>query len=265
MGHIRLGILPASKKWREIVGYMAAGDVSVADIANAIADASDKSLQKAIKDPAFLDALWLLHKIPWAAKEQNFAEALAKIGIYVPDNPSRSELIAGYDAAVQRSQQMNAPHVTDLSEMAKHAGITTLNNLIQDKSPKLWEATRQDVQQSVATISSTENFGEMAQSFFSGLVQHNIQYYLDREISKHVGPGRMVPSLGDISVMESALKRHCDETTMIMRTFSKEWYGKNAFHLGKDIDRKATQGFAHVAFTKIRKELQIRSSDGENV
>jgi hypothetical protein len=265
MGHVRLGKLPASKKWREIVGYMAAGDISVADIANAIADASDKSLQKATKDPAFLDALWLLHKIPLAAKEQNFAEALAKIGIQVPDNPSRAELIAGYDAAVQKSQQINAPHVTDLGEMAKQAGITALNNLIQEKSPKLWEATRQDVQQSIATIASTDNFGELAQSFFSGLVQHNIQYYLDREISKHVGPGRMVPSLGDISVMEGALKKHCDETTMIMRTFSKDWYGKNAFHLGKDIDRKATQGFAHVAFTKIRKELQVRSSSGENI
>jgi hypothetical protein len=52
MGHVRLGRLPSSRDWRKIVGYVAAGDISVAELADAVADASDKSLMKAIRDPA---------------------------------------------------------------------------------------------------------------------------------------------------------------------------------------------------------------------
>ena len=76
MGHVRLGQPPASKKWGEIVGYLAEADVSVAELADAGAGASEKSLARATKDPAFIEALWLLLKVPQAAKAERFAEVL---------------------------------------------------------------------------------------------------------------------------------------------------------------------------------------------
>jgi hypothetical protein len=57
MGHVRLGKPPASKKWREIVGYLAEADVCVAELADAVAAASEKSLARATKDPAFIEAV----------------------------------------------------------------------------------------------------------------------------------------------------------------------------------------------------------------
>lgn len=36
MGHVRLGVLPASKKWKEIVSYLSAGNVSVGELANKV-------------------------------------------------------------------------------------------------------------------------------------------------------------------------------------------------------------------------------------
>jgi hypothetical protein len=44
-----------------------------------------------------------------------------------------------------------------------------------------------------------------------------------------------------------------------MRTFAKDWLGKNAYHLGKDLSRQDAVGFAYVAFEKVRKELAFRS------
>ncbi len=60
MGHVRLGRLPSSRDWWDIMGHLAAGDISIADLADAVAAASDKSLMKAIRDPTFVEAMWLL-------------------------------------------------------------------------------------------------------------------------------------------------------------------------------------------------------------
>jgi hypothetical protein len=121
------------------------------------------------------------------------------------------------------------------------------------------------VRTTLATFVAPERFGELSHRFFTHLVEHNIQYFLDRETPRHIGPGRFAQSVGDLALHDSAVRRHCEETTIIMRAFAKDWLGNNAFHLGKDISRKDAAGFAHVAFEKIRKELSNRSSASENL
>ena len=74
------------------MGYLAEADVSVAELADAVAGASEKSLARATKDPAFIEALWLLLKVPQAAKAERFAEALRELGVSVPNDPSVTEV-----------------------------------------------------------------------------------------------------------------------------------------------------------------------------
>ena len=45
-----------------------------------------------------------------------------------------------------------------------------------------------------------------------------------------------------------------------MRAFARDWLGKNAYHEGRNVSKKEASGFAHVALTKIQKELAIRSA-----
>ncbi|BCH23559.1 hypothetical protein [Mesorhizobium sp. L-8-3] len=260
MGHIRLGRPPATRQWREVVDFLTAGEVDIADLADAVARASDKSLKQAIKDPAFVEALWLLVKIPQAAKSGDFAAALATIGIAVPASPSITDLVAGFDAAVEAVQR-RSPNTTDLSAMARSAGIAALHSLAFERVPSLWEPSREDERTTIATFASPERFGELAQRFFSNLVERHLHYYLDRELPRHIGPGRDIRSVNDLITLEGVVRRHCVETTFIMRAFAKDWLGKNAFHLGKDLSRKDAVGFAYVAFEKVRKELAIRSGN----
>ena len=79
MGHIRLGTLSQSKKWRQVVDLLRLG-ADVEDIAAAAADAAETSLQGASRDPAFLHAFWLLTQIPLAARGPTFAGDLAGSG-----------------------------------------------------------------------------------------------------------------------------------------------------------------------------------------
>ena len=123
MGHHRLGRLPASKKWKEIVCYLAEADVEVGQMADATAVAAEDSLALWEKDPAFIEALWLLVKIPQAAREKEFAKALRRLGLMVPDDPTITDVVVGLDAAIESVQRRNPGAVTNLSEMARHAAV----------------------------------------------------------------------------------------------------------------------------------------------
>jgi hypothetical protein len=66
-------------------------------------------------------------------------------------------------------------------------------------------------------------------------------------------------SVADVRHFEGAIHHHCQETTIIMRAFAKDWLGRNRFHLDKDITRQDATGFAAYSFTKVRNELSRRS------
>src|SRR5690606_18254496 len=109
------------------------------------------------------------------------------------------------------------------------------------------------------TFASTEHFGELAQRFFTNLLDGHLHYFLEREIPRHIGPGNFLQSVADTRYFDGSVKRHCAETTVIMRAFARDWLGKNRFHLDKDLSRRDAAGFAAHAFTKIRTELSRRS------
>ncbi len=258
MGHVRLGRLPSSRDWRQIVGYVVAGDISVAELADAVADASDKSLMKAIRDPALIEVIWLLMKIPQAARSQHFSQELNALGISVPTNPSVTDVVAGFDAAVEAVQRQGGKGITDLGEMAKQAGIAALHGVVQDRLPSLWVPTREDERTTLASLDAPDRFGDLSQRFFSRLVEHNIQYFLDREMPKHIGPDQINHSIGDMAAFDGAVRRHCEETTVIMRAYAKDWLGNHGFHQGKNLSRKDASNFSYTAFEKIRSELSVR-------
>ncbi len=115
MGHQRLGSPPASKNLPEIINLLISGEASTAELVDAVTTATEAALTRALKDSAFVEALWLLVKIPKAAEAENFSDALRSIGISVPDNPSATDLVVGFDAAMEAAQRKVGGDVTDLS------------------------------------------------------------------------------------------------------------------------------------------------------
>ena len=59
MGHVRLGVLPKSRKWRQVVEELRLGS-ELDVVAASAADAAETALRTASNDPAFLHAFWLL-------------------------------------------------------------------------------------------------------------------------------------------------------------------------------------------------------------
>src|SRR4051812_24661631 len=117
MGHVRLGVLPKSRKWGQVVEELRLG-ASVGEIAASAADAAENALQGASNDPAFLHAFWLLTQIPLAARGPEFARDLRRLGLEVQDQPSLMDVAAAISGAVDRHAQEQG-YRTDLGEMAQ--------------------------------------------------------------------------------------------------------------------------------------------------
>jgi hypothetical protein len=169
----------------------------------------------------------------------------------VPPEPTLADLLAGFDRALERARLRSYRAITDFSVLARNAAVSALQGAVHDRLPDLWSATAEDERTTLATLVTTECFGDLAQRFFMHLLKRHIHYFLDREIPRHIGPGSFVQSIADTAYFDQAVQRHCQETTFIMRAFARDWLGKNQFHLDKNITRENVAAFASYAFTKI--------------
>lgn len=263
MGHQRLGRLPASKAWREIVACLVSGKESVSELADRVFDASEKALSNASNDPAFREAIYLLCKIPIAAQADDLALAFAQLGIHVPANPTRTDIIAGFERAIEKAQRSGSKDITDLSDIAKQAAISALNSLLAKPPPApqldLWKKPIEGAHLTLKHCATPEGFADLAQSFFAYIGENNTRYYIDRELPKHLGG--FVKSTVDMALFDQNNRQHSKETALIMRFYAKEWYAKVNYHEKKKITLKDTAGFAHIAISKLRKELKVRNED----
>src|SRR5690606_27671961 len=101
---------------------------------------------------------------------------------------------------------------------------------------------------------------ELSQRFFTNLTERNILYYLDREWPKHLGGDKLAHSIGDMSLLEHSVRRHCEETTLIMRTYSRDWLANNVFVKDRQVTRMQTRKFASYAIEKINSEMAQRAT-----
>ncbi len=80
MGYIHLGVLPNSRKWKDVVALLTEG-APAADVVAASAAAAERELLAAANDPVFVEAVRLLAAIPAAARAEDFGLALREAEI----------------------------------------------------------------------------------------------------------------------------------------------------------------------------------------
>ena len=258
MGHQRLGKLPAHRLLPEIVKYLVMGGTPTDDLVNQVVDVGQHALTHAVKDPVFIEALWLLVRIPQAAGSGDFTNGLRGLGLSIGKFPSLTEVLVAYDAALERVQRQSGTGPTDLGEMARCAALAAFGQATQDRLPRLWVPTPEDVRASASALKGTEPFAAMTHRFYSNFVERVIHYYIDRNLHHMVGPNRVARSVNDLRAFDGAIRRHCDEAALIMRAFAGDWLGKNYYKEGKQISQDDMRRFSLHAGEKIRLELAQR-------
>jgi hypothetical protein len=188
MGHVRLGVLPASRKWRQVVAELGLG-AEVDVIAASATEAAEAALRAASSDSAFLHTFWLLTQVPLAARGPDFAENLRHLGIEAPDQPSLMDLVAGISGAVDKYARESGDR-TDFGEMAQMSAAESFVALVAPNLPSLFEPNPGEVQRAVGRLAGGDRFSTLAREFFARLTQRTLDYYLSRELSNHIGIGK---------------------------------------------------------------------------
>ena len=260
MGHIRLGNLPRTRKWQQVVALIEGG-AHASQIANATISAAENALTQAAKDKGLVETVWLLTKLPLAAKSTDFAQQLQSSGLVVSNSPSLIEVISAFSSAVDRTMANNGGR-TDLGEMAQMAASETVTEIIGNSTQSLFGTTPEDVRNAFSKISTNQQFGFFARDFFARLTNKCLDYFLSRAAHHHIGEGRRFRTLAQHGEFTKALATHCKEASKIVGDFSGGWFAKTTWEKG-GISRQDAEGFAHVAMTKIMAELKegARSDD----
>lgn len=251
MGHIRLGNLPRTRKWQEVVGLLDAG-AGTPKIAAATLDAAKLGLEEAASDPALVRSFWLLTQLPLCARADDFVAALNQAGITVTSTPTLLELVGGFADAVDDHVRMTGGR-TDFGEMAQMGAAESLTSLLRERTSSLFGTTPEMVRTELAALATKKQFSILARDFFGRVTERYLASFLSRRTSSQF---KSVPGNREF---REALSLHCRQASRIVEEFAGSWYSK-ANYEGGITPRKAAN-FVHVALTKLRKELEKGSGD----
>ncbi len=112
LGHIRLGRLPKSKKWRDVVNLLHS-DATVEQVAAAASTAAKDALLSSTNDPLFLAVVDLLSRLPLEARGPGYRDALEARGIDEPDS------IPGFLAGVAKAIDAEGERLKFRSDLGK--------------------------------------------------------------------------------------------------------------------------------------------------
>jgi hypothetical protein len=267
VGHTRLGKLPKTQKWLDLIGRIAGsaltgGMSSAASYVEVIAaqtlDASRIGLDNAKRDSGVLYAFYLLTQVTIASRKPNWEETLALHGIRVASDSTVFDLTSEIQAAIDRHVSTSSSGSTDLSEMAQQSVGEALLSLAETRTANLFGGDSNEVRGAIRTLSTKKGFGELGQRFFGRFVARFLNFYLSRATAAALG-GPRLPSLAEVAEFNEALRTHCDQSARIVRDFCGEWYSKTAYQEG--INPENASRFLAVAVRKLSSELEQQGGE----
>jgi hypothetical protein len=251
MGHSRLGDLPRTRKWRQVVALLDS-EADTSQIAAATLDAAKRGLEHAAKDPALVHSFWLLSQLPLCARRDNFTSELNLLGIPVSSAPTLLELVGGFADAVDDHVRRTGGR-TDLGELAQMGAAESLTSLLRERTTNLFGTTPELVRYELAGLGTKAQFSILARDFFARLANRYLTYFLSRQTSSQF------KSVHENREFREALTLHCRQASRIVEEFAGAWYSKTNYEGG--ITPRKAANFVYVALTKLRKELEKGTGD----
>ena len=254
MGHVRLGVLPRTRAWKEVVELIATG-ADVSQIANATITAAEKAFSFVMKDVGYTEAVWLMTQMAIAAKKPDIHQHLAAAGIHLPAEPSLIDVTTAITEALDRRAEGSRER-SDLGMLASRAIVGAVNDVLSPKLHSLFSSDPDTMRTALADLGKPKEFGEFSRRFFARLTNESLQYFLSKVVNTQLGDGMRFATMNQSAQFNSALETNTREASLIVERFANEWFSKRRFHEGGDISRKSSDGFAGFALKKMKDELK---------
>ena len=253
MGHNRLGGLPRTRKWLDVIELIDCGGSSAA-VADATLDAAHDSFVAGAADPTLVHTVWLLTQLPDAARRDDFINRLKALGLDVPPDASPTDIATALGAAVNAEAHDRAAPRSDLGEMARLAAVETLVGALRDPTPSLFGPESDAAQKALGRLATERQFGGLAQGFFARLTERLLTHFVSKELPQHTGPGRRFETLAEQRAFHDAVGLHARQAARIVEVFAGAWWSKARYE--GDLTRDRTERFVAYAMKKMRDELR---------
>src|SRR6187397_477192 len=146
MGHIRLGLLPRTRQWRDVVAMIADSEGNAASVARSIAQAAQETLTQIEGDASVSYLYWALTRLTWHARGDNFCESLSREGIKFEAESNGIRFLSQIGQSVA-DEARSRGHNNAITELAVRAFRETLNNAVVSRSASLFGTTKETAQE----------------------------------------------------------------------------------------------------------------------
>lgn len=255
--HVRLGTLPTTRSWKDVVGLVADGE-GVEAVATRALTASGKAFVSIQNDAGFSEAVWVLTQLAVAAQASEPHAHLEAIGLKLAAQSSVADVAACLHETLDRSLSKRRER-SDFGEMAQSALVSAVSQHLNDKLGTLVAPTADDVHRSLAQLGRATEFGRLSRSFFARLAGDCMDYFLSKSLGAEVGAGRRFVTTAQMAEFEGAMATHAFEAAKIVEQFSGEWMSKHRFEGEGRIGRGEADRFGWYALEKVRAEMKART------
>lgn len=253
MGHIRLGRLPKTKKWLEVVEALGVPEPSAGTIASSTARAAAREFQLLKGSPTLASCLWILARVGTSARHGEFAGDLRQLGI----DSSRAGTGFGFAAeiglAVTREAGDDAH--TLFGQMALASLRDVFAHAVVEQSRSLFDTTLDDVRAAAAAFGSDPGFGAAVRDFYGNFMSRVLRFVAEKELANHISGGGEVSAVERAQQVSSDLDRYCRESARVVEDFASGWFSKQNWRSGREIAKEDARGFSAYAVEKLRMEM----------
>ena len=258
MGHERVGALPHSKPWLDVVAQVASysgSEDDVAAIAKSTIDNVKNQFRRVHRDDGVIAAFQFLVALSKAAYPMTAPGYPSLADLDLASNPSTLRLVSELRSWVDSHRQS-----TEYAEISKKAAADAIAlwSERQQQQPALF-SNQGDMGEIWRRANNGEGFCEVARLFFSKFTERYLNYFLGREASA------VLANAGERDQLASQLRDHVDtvskfafETSRITQSFAAGWFNNHARDQASSLDE--LEGFLSVAFGKMREELTREAS-----
>lgn len=257
MGHERVGILPRTRAWRDLVqqiGATAQSPDSVSAVATATLLKVRQRFDRIHTDAGFQAAFGFILSLTKSDAQRASADGpLPKVDL--SSNPSPVRLTAALSSWVDKHADS-----LEYAELGKRAAADAIAfwTIERSRQPDLFGGGAD----AVRIWSGANNggaFSDLCRVFFGKFTERYLKYFLDREASAQL------PTVEAREHFAASLERHIEglarhsfETTKITQSFAAGWYNKHARQ--SPPSQEKIVDFLSFAMSKLRQELVRESS-----
>ncbi len=251
MGHLHLGHLPRSYRWKQVISLLDEG-AEIPELASSSVNAASKGLRNIPTDGGFTAIISYIFELAKASRSSDISDSLTSIGIDLNSQKTSIDFISTIAGNLSDRLSPVYPR-SDVGKIASDSLLESLSKQITGKTGSLFDEGDQSIK-SLTESFRGNGFKNLMHEFYATFTSRYLSYHLGRELANHVGVGERFQDIDSHTEFSNAFSHYCRQTIRITDEFTPGWLGKSIYE--GTLSKEAINRYVYVAFKKITSEFE---------